>query len=311
MIRALALLVGLTPATAQDLSTYDGWAADDHRAALAVFAQGCDRMDATWQQACAAAQTAPDARAFFETAFTATPIDAPTLFTAYYEPELPASLHPTDRFTQAIYALPPEGPPPIPRADMEAALAGRGLEIAWVEDAAEAFFLQVQGSGRLKMTDGRVLRVGYAGKNGLDYRSIGREMVQRGAMTVQEATAPALKAWIRAHPAEGVALMNRNPSFIFFQPLDLPDDAGPIGTMGLPLTAHRSLAVDPAIIPLGAPVLVQVGGTTRLYIAQDTGSAIVGPARADIFMGSGGEGLGDAAGRMAQRGRMTPLRPAP
>ncbi|MCJ8140819.1 murein transglycosylase A [Falsirhodobacter halotolerans] len=310
MIRALALLAGLSPAAAQDLATYDGWAAEDPRAALAVFAAGCDRMDATWDAVCATAHTAPDARAFFQTAFTATPVDADTLFTAYYEPELAAAPRRTERFTQAIYALPPEGPPRIPRAQMEAALAGRGLEIAWVEDAAEAFFLQVQGSGRLKMADGRVLRVGYAGKNGLDYRSIGREMVRRGAMTVQQATAPALKDWIRANPAEGIALMNHNPSFVFFQPLDLPEDAGPIGTMGLPLTAHRSLAVDPSIIPLGAPVLVQVGGTTRLFIAQDTGSAITGPARADIFMGSGGPDLGDAAGRMAQRGRMTLLRPA-
>ncbi|WP_082714832.1 MltA domain-containing protein [Falsirhodobacter sp. alg1] len=292
-----------------EFSDIDGWAVADHAAALAVFRNSCDRIEgASWQHACAEASHAPDPRTFFETTFQPHPLPAPTLFTGYYEPELHASLNRTDRFSSPVYALPPEGAPAIPRADMPAALAGRGLEIAWLEDPAEAFFLQVQGSGRLRLPDGRSVRLGYAGKNGSEYRSIGREMVQRGIMTVEQASAPAIKDWIRAHPQDGQNLMNHNPSFVFFRVLDLPDDAGPIGTMGVPLTAMQSLAVDPRIVQLGAPVFVQAEGVDHLFVAQDTGSAIKGAGRADMFMGSG-DAVGIAAGHMRARGQMFVLIP--
>lgn len=299
-IACCALMAG--PAAALDMADLPGWDSEDHEAALSLFREGCPLMPAEWSATCAAAQTATDARAFFETTFTPHPV--PAFLTAYYEPVLEGSTHRTARFRQPIYALPPEGAPAIPRAAIPEALHGRGLEILWLEDAAEAFFLQVQGSGRVRLTDGRTLRVGYAGKNGLPYTSIGRELVKDGAMTVEEATASAVKAWIRAHPRRGAELMDRNASFVFFRIADIAPDLGPVGTMGLPLTPLRSLAVDPEHVPLGAPVWVEGAGLSRLMIAQDTGSAIKGAGRGDIFMGSD-----PASGEVRHRGRMIVLEP--
>lgn len=303
-ICALALMTG--GALAADFDELKGWAGEDHGAALSAFRSTCDLVP---ELAHLCTLPAPDPRAFFEAHFTPVAVDAPTLFTAYYEPELAGSLTRTERFTHPIYALPPEGAPPIPRADMPAALAGRGLEIAWLDDPAEAFFLHIQGSGRIRLPDGAVLRVGYAGKNGLEYRSVGRELVRRGTHTPEQAHAEAIKTLIRANPAEGAALMNHNPSFVFFRTLDLPADTGPIGSMGRPVIPMRSIAVDPAHVALGLPIWVErPDAVPQLFIAHDTGSAITGPSRADLFFGSG-PAAGAAASAVADRGRMIVLVP--
>lgn len=179
----------------------------------------------------------------------------------------------------------------------------RGSELLWVEDAIEAFFLQIQGSGRVRLPDGSTVRVGYADTNGHPYRSIGRLLVERGELTLEEATMPGIVAWARTHPQRAAALLNENPSYVFFRELPLGDpEAGPPGAMGIALTPGYSLAVDPRFIPLGAPVVVStthpVHGTplSRLMLAQDTGGAIRGPLRFDFFWGFGAEAA-LAAGR--------------
>lgn len=305
MRRAIAALILTTGTASADMTFQDlkGWAGEDHGAALSAFRATCDLVP---DLADLCGLPAPDPRAFFERHFR--PVAYDTLFTAYYEPELDGSRVRTDRFVHPVYALPPDGAPPIPRADMHDALAGRGLEIAWLDDPAEAFFLQVQGSGRIRLPDGDTIRLGYAGKNGLEYRSIGKELVRRGVFTVQQADAEAIKTYIRANPAEGAALMNHNPSFVFFRMLDLPTETGPIGSMGRPVIPMRSLAVDPDHVPLGLPVWVEAGSIHSLFIAHDTGSAIKTTARADMFIGTGTD-AGLIASPIAERGRMIVLVP--
>ena len=185
--------------------------------------------------------------------------------------------------------------------------------MAWLADPAEAFFLQIQGSGRIRLPDGSTMRLGYAGKNGHPYVAIGRLLVAEGWMTLDQATAQAIKDWLRADPARGAALMDRNPSYVFFREIDdLPPDAGPIGTLGLPLIAGRSVAVDPEFHPLGLPVWIEAetasGPARRLWFAADTGGAIKGPHRADLFLGTG-EAAGLEAGALRSRGRVVPLVP--
>jgi membrane-bound lytic murein transglycosylase A len=179
------------------------------------------------------------------------------------------------------------------------ALAGRGLEQIWLEDKASHFILQVQGSGRVTFPDGTKARLTYAGQNGHAYTSIGRILVENGAISLAEMSLERLMAWLEADSARGQALMERNRSFIFFALEALADPArGPIGGAGVPLTAGRSLAIDRSVWPYGLPIWISAAPLTpegtrapldRLMIAQDTGSAIVGPARGDFFMGTGAE----------------------
>lgn len=320
---ALALVAGLmaAPAPAQVLTfaDLDGWEKDDHRAALQAFLVTCDRIDdPDWRPLCRLAADTSDARSFFELLFRPVLIGTPpALFTGYYEPELNGSPVRTARFAWPIYAKPPElvdGQVWHPRDAIErqGILAGRGLEIAWLDDPVEAFFLQVQGSGRIRMTDGRVIRVGYAAKNGHPYRSIGQELARRGIMALSEVSAQRIRAWVRANPAAGADLLLHNPSYVFFRKLaDLPAHRGPIGAMSRPITAMRSIAVDPAFVPLGAPVWIEKDGAgplRRLMIAQDTGGAIKGAQRADIFFGTG-DAAGEAAGTVKDGGRMLVLLP--
>lgn len=222
-------------------------------------------------------------------------------FTGYFEPELDASLTRTDTFTCPIHRL-PQGGASLPRDRIEAVLAGH--EIAWLRDTVDRFFLQVQGSGRLRLTDGGVMRVGYAGKNGLPYVSIGKRLVERGIFG-RDITAEDLKRWLRADPARGEALMNENPSYVMFREIGAPVESGPMGTL-CPVTTLRSLAVDPEHTPLGTPVWIEVAGHARLCIAQDTGSAIKGLGRADLFHGTG-DTAGLAAGALNTVGRFIPL----
>lgn len=299
----------------------DGWEQDNHVEALQVFRATCSLLtDPTWQPVCRLAadtgETAASARQFFELLFRPVVIGTPpALFTGYYEPELAGSLVRTPRFTYPLYRKPPElveGQVFHSREAIEAgALRGRGLELVWLDDPVEVYFLQVQGSGRIRLPDGRVIRVGYGGKNGHPYRSIGQELIRRGA-SMADVSAQDIKAWVRANPAAGRALLNSNPSFVFFRRLDdLGASSGPIGAMGRSITGLRSVAIDPAFVPLGAPVWIEKDGREpmrRLMIAQDTGGAIKGAQRADIFYGTG-IAAGEEAGKIKDGGRLIQLLP--
>jgi len=300
----------------------DGWREDAHAEALATFVRTCDQLAGTeWQPLCAlAADIPPDdasARSFFELFFKPVIVgEPPALFTGYYEPELDGSPTRTGRFKYPLYRRPPDLRDGTTFHSREAidngALAGRKLELAWLDDPIDVYFLQIQGSGRIRMTDGSVMRVGYAGANGHAYRSIGQEMVRRGSHTLDQVSAQEIAAWVRRNPVAGEELLNTNPSYVFFRKIDtLSPEDGPIGAMGRSITTLRSVAIDPKFTPLGAPVWVEKDGNApirRLMIAQDTGGAIKGMQRADIFYGTG-DGAGDSAGTVKDSGRMVLLLP--
>ncbi|MGJ3259781.1 MAG: murein transglycosylase A [Rhodospirillales bacterium] len=284
-----------------------------------------------------------EAKYFFESRFVAYTVgdrNEPTgLFTGYYEPELAGRWAPEAEYQIPIYSRPEDlvsidlgqhraelaGTqlagrvvdnkliPYYTRAEINGgALRGRELEVIWVADPIDAFFLHIQGSGRVRLPDGSTVRVGYAGRNGRRYTSIGRELVAMGAMPLDDVTAPAIRDWLRANPAAGTQLMNRNESYVFFRVIE---GEGPLGAQGVPLTAGRSLAIDRAFLPLGAPVwldttdpLADGGPLRRLLVTQDTGSAINGPVRGDVFWGFG-ETAARRAGLMKQRGRYYILLP--
>lgn len=285
------------------------------------------------------------ARSFFETWFTPFRIEASGFVTGYFEPELPASRIKTLDFSIPLLKAPtglevitdanrPEDWPetlshgrrtdkglvPLPDrgAIMEGALADEQLELVWLANPIDAFFVHVQGSARLRLTDGTVMRVGYAGKAGYPYTSIARVLVERGEGTPEELTMSGLRNWLEAHPDQRDALFKENRSFIFFREVSLanPED-GPVGAAELPLVAGRSLAVDPRHIPYGMPVFVSAEIPDperpethfgRLMIADDTGSAIRGPARGDIFAGSGDD-AGKIAGEIRHTAEMILLLP--
>lgn len=283
-----------------------GWAADDHAAACAAYEATADLLGEGWPRRRSAA-----ARDFFENGFTPVLIgDPPGLLTGYYEPEVMGTCARSGEFRHPLYAMPGglgDGPW-FTRAEIAASDRLAGHEIVWLSSAIEAFLAQVQGSARVRLPDGSLRRLGYAGKNGHPYRSIGAELVRRGEIAQAEISAAAIRRWCAEHPDAVADLLNHNPSFVFFRDLDLPEDSGPIGAMGRPLTAGRSLAVDPEHIPLGAPVWVEAGGTGTLMIAQDTGGAIRGPQRGDVFCGSG-DSAGRRAGEMRLEARLVVLLP--
>ncbi len=320
-----------------------GWTADGV-AGIAVSATD-------WQPVCAAAaQTAADgpaARAFFETWFSPHRVsdrgDPRGLFTGYYEAELRGAWRPDTRYRTPIYGRPPglvtadlgrfneewtgrtiagriaDGRlVPMPtRAEIDAgALAGRGLELLWVDDPVDAFFLHVQGSGRVVMADGRVVRLAYAAPNGRPYVSIGRRLIDMGALRREDVSMQTIRAWLAAHPHQAASVMAANPSFVFFRLVETDDPAsGPVGAQGVPLTPGRSLAVDRRFIPLGVPVWLDTADPIapqrplrRLVIAQDTGSAIRGAVRGDLFWGFGAAAA-ERAGTMKAPGSVTVLLP--
>ncbi len=298
----------------------DGWAADDHAAAFDVFNQTCPDLTAPdWRAVCAYATSNPEPRAFFELFFRPVLIedDADMLFTGYFEPELKGALTPDARYRYPVYAMPPEALEVeqwFSRQQLldDDLLAGRGLEIAYVDDPVELFFLQIQGSGRITLPDGGKIRVGYGGANGHPYRSVGKELVRRGVYEAHQVSADVIRSWVRRNPVEGEALLYHNPSYVFFREVsEVPAHLGPLGAMNRSVTPMRTIAVDPAFTPLGAPVWIEKDGEDplrRLMIAQDTGSAIKGAQRADIFFGSGDD-AGRAAGRLRDPGRMVVLLP--
>lgn len=286
-------------------------------------------------------------RAFFETRFRPYAVrnrgDPLGLFTGYYEPTLEGSRRRSERYRVPLYVRPPElvtvdlgafredlegrrvagrleGRKLVPFHDRTAIdagrLGGRGLELVWVDDPVDAFFLHIQGSGRIELDDGGRLRVGYAGQNGHPYFAIGRELIDRGALTPEEVSMQSIRRWLEEHPVEASDVLQKNPSYVFFRELR---EEGPVGSQGVVLTPGRSLAVDRAFLPLGVPVwldgsapLVGRPGTDtilqRLLIAQDTGGAIRGPVRGDVFWGPGDEAA-DVAGRMKHPGRLWLLLP--
>ena len=314
---ALALPAMSQAVEAQPLRFEDieGWADDDHAAALE-----------TWKKSCARAKVGPlcmlptrDARWFWEAHFTPVVFGDPerSLFTGYYEPVIKASRKPGGKWKVPVYAPPPDLKrrwPHYTRAQIEqGALKGRGLELFWLEDPVDAFFLHIQGSGRLLLPDGTLIRLGFAAKNGHRYISIGRIFNKRKRAAPLTYGAAPLKAWLRANPRDGAALMQENPSFIFFQErtgLDAHD--GPVGAIGVPLTGGRSIAIDRDHNALGGPFWVETdtaaGPMRRLMIGQDTGSAVNGLQRADIFFGTG-DTAGRIAGSTRARGRMVTLVP--
>lgn len=331
MIRGLiaALAFAVTPVfafseetthTVVDFSDLSDWDKDDHEKALGAFLVTCpDLKDPDWSALCALAQQKPDAKGFFELFFRPVLIEDgdPMLFTGYFEPELNGSLVPSARYKYPLYRKPPEASDTsvwFSRRVIETSniMAGRGLEIVWVDDPVELFFLQIQGSGRVKLPNGNMIRVGYGGANGHEYKSIGVELVRRGVYEPHQVSAQVIKNWVRRNPVEGQELLWSNPSYVFFRRIDsVPADKGPLGAMNRSVTTGRTVAVDPKFVPLGSPVWIEKEGANpihRLMVAQDTGSAIKGAQRADIFMGTGDQ-AGRQAGKLRDPGRMITLLP--
>ncbi len=311
--------------------------------AASIGANGMGGKAADWQNVCAAAQNVAvnddvAARAYFENNFRpyamAGDDNNQGLFTGYYVPELHGSRTQGGAFQTPLYAYPADlvsvdlglfkselkgqhvigkvaadkkGRSVLVLYDDRAAIAkgslnGRAQPLVWIDDPVGAFFLEVQGSGRIQLTDGTVMPIGYDGANGHAYVAIGRAMADRGDLP-RPVTMPAIRAWLAAHPAQAQEILNLNPSYVFFRPM--PND-DVIGALGVALMAQRSMAVDPAFVPLGAPVWIdttdgQGNSLKRLMVAQDTGGAIKGAVRGDFFWGTG-DAAGVQAGSMQSHG---------
>jgi membrane-bound lytic murein transglycosylase A len=325
---ALAAGVALVPPAA---TIYDQWA----ERALTAFRTSCPvlvrRQDQSglaqgqdWAPLCAeAAAVAPEsAAAFFRDRFDWVRVANGKAFaTGYYEPEIEGSRAPMPGYVP-IYRAPndlirctkPDGTSGRGRIDEtgtcilyytrpeieDGTLANRGLELAWAKDSVDLFFLEIQGSGRIRFPDGSVMRVGYAEQNGREYVAIGRLLRERGILPSGGAGMQAIKDWIRANPDEGRELMRENLSYIFFKELTGP---GPVGALNVPVTPHGTVAADPKFVPLGAPVYLAVDRPEAygLWVAQDTGGAIKGANRFDTFWGAGPEAT-QTAGGMAANG---------
>ncbi len=329
-----------------------GWGRESLAPSLDAFLQSCQvlvKQDA-WKGVCAGAQTLPgaserDIAAFFELNFDPHQVvnaDDTTsgMVTGYYEPLLHGSRVRTDRYRYPIYGVPPdllvvdlssvypelehkrlrgrlEGNRVVPyaaRGEIESnGAAPQGNAIVWVDDAIDVFFLHIQGSGQVALDNGERVRVGYADQNGHPFRSLGRLLIERREITAERASMQGIKDWARRNPRKVQQYLNANPSYVFFRelPRDLP---GPIGALGVPLTAERSIAVDPRVVPLGVPAYLATTypntsqPLNRLVVAQDTGGAIAGAARVDFFWGFG-DAAGSQAGKMRQAGRLWVLLP--
>ena len=328
------------------------WRDDNLLPAWPAFLAGCRalRTQAAWQSVCEIGAALPDPsqetiRRFFETRFTpwqAVNADGSDsgMITGYYEPLLRGSRKRTNTYRYPVYGTPDdmlivdlsELYPELKNMRLRGRIDGRrvvpyynraqiengtapvtGKEIVWVADAIDLFFLQIQGSGRVRLDNGEMVRLGYAEQNGHPYRSIGRLLVDRGDLPLERASMQGIKNWGLQNPDKLQDLLNYNASYVFFRemPANLP---GPLGALGVPLTAQRSVAIDPRYVPLGAPLFLNTTmpnsrtPLNRMMMAQDTGGAIRGAVRADFFWGFGDE-AGAQAGRMRQNGRIWVLLP--
>jgi membrane-bound lytic murein transglycosylase A len=330
------------------------WGNDDPSDAVSAFEQGCVvlKSRAEWASPCKFAASLlskpfsrTDATAFFRDNFQPFQVvnadDSTTgIVTGYYEPLLRGSRTKTNIFKYPIYSTPQDLVsidlsevypdlkhrrlrgrlvdnkliPYYERADIESAKQPlKGLEIVWVDNAIELFFLQIQGSGQIQLADGSRIRLGYADQNGHPFRSLGGLLIRRGEIRAERASMQGIKAWAERNPNKVQRFMNGNPSYVFFKEIS-SEGSGPIGTLGVPLTAERSIAVDQRVIPLGVPVFLSTTfpGTNqplnRLMVAQDTGGAIAGGVRVDFYWGFGDD-AGAQAGRMKQKGTKWVLLP--
>lgn len=328
-----------------------GWEQDRHASAWPALLRSCEKLaarEAAWMEICRAAREreTPDdaeARAFFEEHFRVHRVNGEGrrdgLITGYYEPVLMGSFERDARFRFPLYRR-PDNLLIVDLAGLYPELKGRpvrgrlqgnrvvpyhsraeigrdpgplaGGELLWVDDPVEAFVLQVQGSGRVQLPDGSQVAVGYADQNGHPYRSLGGQLIARGEMKREDITLPRILDWIAANPEQTEQLLNSNPSYVFFR-LREAGTEGPVGSLGVPLTAERSVAVDPAFIALGLPVWLDTtlpDGSVfrRLMMAQDTGGAIKGAVRVDVFFGQGAA-AGRLAGEMKNLGRLHVLLP--
>lgn len=322
-----------------------GWSQNDHASALNAFRRSCDSWRkqpderalsgvfdlgriGDWKKLCDVPVRVGQEQRFFEQWFKPYAVASngsfDGLFTGYFVPELYGSTRPSVRFHVPIYRLPgdlvKQGSqtgrlvngqiqPYYERAEIVAgALAGKGLELLWVDSEVDAFFMEVQGSGRVMMDDGRLVTLNYAGKNGRAYYAIGKTLVDRGEIPREAISMQTIRAWIAAHPQQGHDLMLQNQSYVFFRFGDTNPQQGPLGSMSVPLTAGHSLAVDRSYLPMGVPLWLDAEHPSgnqrlrRLLMVQDTGGAIKGLLRGDVFWGQGSQAA-EMAGVMKSRGR--------
>jgi membrane-bound lytic murein transglycosylase A len=313
-----------------------GWQDDDLSQAWPAWLKSCDALrkrsgEVNWRQVCAQAASisprdAQSIRRYFESNFQAYEIrnsagSETGLITGYYEPVMNGSQTRTSVYSVPLYAYPntwrQARPNPGPsRAELINSGLLKGSEIAWVQDPVAAAFMQIQGSGKIRLQDGRVLRLGYAGTNEQPFKSFAQWLLDRKEITRGEASMQGISQWAKRNPDRVNEMLNANPRFVFFKELpgNVSADLGPTGALNVPLTTERSIAIDLQAMPLGAPVFL---ATTKplsdqvlqkLVMAQDTGKAIVGGVRADYYWGSG-DAAGEMAGRMKQNGKMWVLLP--
>lgn len=319
-----------------------GWAEEKHSEALATFRRSCPKLTtgpetrivtdggektltpAEWKRICDAgagikAGDNRTARLFFEENFRPLVVQEAAKVTGYFEPEMRGSKAPSRLFTVPVYRRPPDltDKPYYTRAEIEqGVLKGKGLEIAYVQDPVGLFEVQVQGSGKIQLAEGGKMTLGFDGSNNRPYTAIGNVLVEMGVMKKDDVTWPAIRDWLKRNPQQARDVMRKNERYIFFK--DTRSQAA-AGAEGVPLTAQRSVAVDTSLTPFGTPIWIDTvrpvarkpGATEpyrRLMIAQDTGAAIKGPARSDVFFGSGPQAA-DWAGRMNSGGRAIVLVP--
>ncbi len=336
---------GAPPLKLVDIATLPGWSGDDTAAALAAFVRSC-RVIALmppdqslggiglsqqaagqaglWQNVCNGARdvsplTTATAQAYFRAYFNVYEIDTPALITGYFEPEYRGAKNPLPGYTVPLYARPADPAlAALPRSAIDQGALYRQTPVtAYLADPVDAFMLQIQGSGRILLPNGDILRVGFDGQNGQPYTPIGRVLVADGDLAADNVSFQTIAAWLKAHPDQAAGIMEQNARYVFIRPLGaLPDDQGAPGSLGVPLTAGRSLAIDRADIPLGAPVFIATtdpltnAPLDRLTVAQDTGGGIHGASAADLFFGAGGSAEA-TAGHMQQAGALYLFLPRP
>jgi membrane-bound lytic murein transglycosylase A len=332
-----------------NFTALEGWKDDDHVAAFDAYLKSCAAIlqgnKATraarplygglfkvCERAVAAGKLVREqARLFFENNFTPVRVMPPGqtdgFFTGYYETEVDGSRFPSSEYTVPLYAAPAETVRKrastvfgnLDRTAIEdGAIAGQGLEICYVKNPVDAFFTQIQGSARVKLDSGKMMRLNYVASNGQRYYPVGKDLIDRGIVTKEEMSMDKIRDWMEANPEEGKDLRRKNRSFVFFTETSLGENDECIGAQGIPLTPGRSLAVDKHVHVYGTPIWIDADlpiasdkpdtKFRRLLVAQDTGSAILGPARADIYFGHGEE-ISHVAGRIKQHGQFVMLVP--